>query len=249
MNSTVYEHPLNEKVRLLLRLEALFNQLDTYRDVSESANIQPFFAALFQTIEVLERNDVRTSLGFYLELIEKSMVRWSQRSDVEMNSLQKELAQAVRLQQEVSQTAKACKVLKADRFLSSLKQRFAIAGGTCDFDLPQLHYWRLKPHLHQLADIHQWLTCLDVYIRAMSFSMMFLRGSAGFRELIATKGFYQDSPSQKISFLRIKYDPSLGYFPMVSGNKNRYSITFMEPDKHSVKTSTNDNIPFQLSVF
>lgn len=247
MNSVVYEHPLNEKVRLLMRLELLFTQLSAHQDVSEQIHIQPFFSALFSTIEVLERNDIRGTLTYYLDLLEKSMLRWSAHPEIHNESLQKNLKETINLQSQISKMSKACQVLKEDKFLASLRQRFGIAGGTCDFDLPQFHYWRLMPIEQRQENIKTWLNVLAPLEQALNFSLLFIRESAEFSTQHANKGFYQDSCNDSVSLLRVKYDPELGYFPTVSGSNRRFAISFMKPDKSSVKTSVSDTIEFELA--
>ena len=75
MALTIYEHPLNEKVRLLMRLELIFNEIEHCKDVSKIDNVQPFFKFLFDCIEVLERNDIRPTLSYYLDELERNLIR------------------------------------------------------------------------------------------------------------------------------------------------------------------------------
>lgn len=247
MSHVVYEHPLNEKVRLLMRLELVFNSLEQYRDSSLQQNIHPFFRALFDCVEILERNDVRSTLTYYLDQFEKSLVRWADHPGVMNDVLEDNLRESVRLQAELSSMTKACQQLKDEKFLASLRQRFGIAAGSCDFDLPQLHFWRSKPISLRKLDIDQWLSILLPLKQSLNFSLLFLRESAGFNDKVAVNGFYQDVSGENASLLRIRYDITQGFFPTVSGSKRRYSISFMQPDKCSVKTNIDDTVQFQLA--
>ncbi len=248
MALTVYEHPLNEKVRLLMRLELIFNQIEHARDVSDSNNVQPFFKFLFDCIEVLERNDIRPTLSYYLDELEANLIRWSDHPEIHDESLQQKLQEAVSLQAELANMNKACQKLKEDKFLASLRQRFGIAGGTCDFDIPQLHFWTRKPLEQRKAEISQWLEVIAPLKQALDFSLLFLRESAPFITKVAENAFYQDNCDDTISLLRVKYDLNSGYFPTISGSKHRYSITFMAPDSASVKKAISGNIEFKLAT-
>lgn len=247
MNFVVFEHPLNEKVRVLLRLELLFQQLDAYQNTNNYPFLLSYFRNLFDCIELLERNDVRSTLSYYLDLLEKSMVKWSAHPEVKNDSLQEKLAEAVRLQSEVMNMTKACQQLKEDKFLVSLRQRFSIAGGACDFELPQLHYWRLQGQTNRDRDVEQWLSILLPLKEALDFSMMFIRESNRYEHHAAAHGFYQNSCNEAVSLLRVRYDMSLGVFPTISGSNRRFSISFMAPDKSSVKTAVDDTIQFELA--
>lgn len=248
MNYVVYEHPLNERVRLLMRLELIFSLLNQHQDVSKQSNIQPLLQTLFQAIEILERNDVRQTLAFYLDLFEKNMVRWSAHPDVANDSLQAKLAQSVHLQTELNEMTKACQQLKDDKFLASLRQRFGIAGGACDFDLPQLHYWRHKPEQQRVDDVSHWLSSFKPLMQALDFCMLFIRQSSEFKPCVAENGFYQASGVENAHLIRVRYDVSLSTFPMVSGSRHRYSVTFMLPSVNSVKTTNSDNINFEIAI-
>lgn len=248
MTSAVYEHPLNEKVRLLMRLELLFKQLQANKDVSKPEHPQSFFKFLFDCVELLERNDIRPTLTFYLDLLERNMIRWSAHPEIHDESLQEKLREVVRLQTDISNMNKACQAIKEDKFLASLRQRFAIAGGTCDFDLPQLHYWLMKSLQEKTADIEEWLSVFEPIKQALDLCMLFLRESTNFVDKTAHNGFYQDSCDDSISLLRVKYNVSAGSFPTISGSKHRFSITFMAPDKMSVRKALNDTIQFQLAT-
>lgn len=248
MALTIYEHPLNEKVRLLMRLELIFNELEHCKDVSKIDNVQPFFKFLFDCIEVLERNDIRPTLSYYLDELEKNLIRWASHPDIHDESLQNKLKEAVSLQAELANMNKACHKLKEDKFLSSLRQRFGIAGGTCDFDLPQLHFWSRKPVKQREDDVEQWLSVIAPLKQALDFSLLFLRESAPFANKVAENAFYQDNCDESISLLRVKYDLDSGYFPTISGSKHRYSITFMAPDSAYVKKAVDGNIEFKLAT-
>ena len=248
MTFVVYEHPLNEKVRLLMRLELLFSQLQSYKHVSTPADCQTLFKYLLDCVELLERNDIRPTLSFYLDVIERNMIRWSSHPDIHDQSLQQKLREVVKTQVDVTNMNKACQELKEDKFLVSLRQRFAIAGGACDFDLPQLHFWLTKPIEQKNEDVDLWLSVFKPIENALELCMLFLRESNKFVDKIAEHGVYQDSCDDSVSLLRVKYPSDLGCFPTVSGSKHRYSISFMEPDKVAVKRSTNDTIPFQLAT-
>lgn len=248
MAFTVYEHPLNEKVRLLMRLELIFNQIEDCKDVSVINNVQPFFKFLFDCVEVLERNDIRPTLSYYLDELERNMLRWASHPEIHDESLQVKLKEAVSLQAELANMNKACQKLKEDKFLASLRQRFGIAGGTCDFDLPQLHFWARKPVNQRQADVEGWLEVIAPLKQALDFSLLFLRESAPFVKKTAENAFYQDNCDESVSLLRVEYEASRGIFPTISGSKHRYSITFMEPDCAYVKKAVDDNIEFKLAT-
>jgi cell division protein ZapD len=54
-----YEHPLNEKVRIYLRLEHLLKQLHDSSELSDPWQYTIFFNALFDLLELIEQINSR----------------------------------------------------------------------------------------------------------------------------------------------------------------------------------------------
>ena len=101
MTELTYEHPLNEKLRTYLRLEYLLTQLHNLNDLDSEWQQQAFFNALFDLIEVLDRNDIRPDLIKDCERSETALVKWASHPSVADDKLQALLQQAVRLQSEL----------------------------------------------------------------------------------------------------------------------------------------------------
>lgn len=74
MTQLVYEHPLNEKLRTYLRLEAGLSQLRQQSDLADDARQQGFFSSLFAVLETIDRNDIRPDLLKDIERCEHAMV-------------------------------------------------------------------------------------------------------------------------------------------------------------------------------
>jgi cell division protein ZapD len=50
--------------------------------------------------------------------------------------------------------------LRDSEFLSAIKHRSAIPGGTCDFDLPDYCFWLTRPAEVRTAEFNTWLTLI-----------------------------------------------------------------------------------------
>jgi cell division protein ZapD len=226
MNLVIYEHPLNEKLRIFMRVEHLFIQINNYKSIGHEFQYHAFFESLFALIELLERNDIRGELSKELERNEKSLVKWAQHPQICNDALQDTLKKVIQLQHSLSKMPRICHQLKDDLFLGSIRQRFAIPGGNCHFDLPQLHFWLHLPAEEQIEQINGWLEYLAPIEEAIDIILSFIRERSGFSSMKAIAGFYQDN-TEKIELLRIQYTPAYGAYPTVSGNKHRYTIRFM----------------------
>ncbi|MFT5161789.1 MAG: cell division protein ZapD [Alteromonadaceae bacterium] len=246
MNLVIYEHPLNEKLRTFMRVEHLFGQVNSCKSLSEKSQTMAFFESLFALVDVLDRHDIRSELSKELEHNEQKLVKWSQHPQICNDALQVTLKKVIQLQHTLSKMGRISNQLKEEPFLGSIRQRFAIPGGSCNFDLPQLHFWTHLPAKTQVSQVNDWLTLLAPIEEAIDIILSFVRERSTFSSVKALGGFYQDN-AEKIELLRIQYTPAYGAYPTVSGNKYRYSIRFMQLNEDHDRTATEQDILFSLA--
>lgn len=247
MTSILYEHPLNESIRNFLKLEQLFKQLHHCNAENISINHQVFFTALFSLIDTLERNDIRGDLIKELERLEQNLIVWSQAPEIDSDALQHNLTQTIQLLSQLKPNQQSWWQLKENKLLASLKQRFAIQGGSCLFDLPQLNFWLNSAAQLISQDLAHWLKLLITIEQSLALMLKFLRMRAEFKTITTDSGFYQDS-GEGILLLRIKLANTAQFYPTISGNKFRYSIRFMMPCKETGKRYANQATTFQLAL-
>jgi len=246
MTTILYEHPLNETIRNFLKLEQLFKQVHYCATQDITLNHQVFFTALFTIVDTLERNDIRGDLIKELERLEQNLILWSKSPEVDNDTVQQNLALAIQLLTQLKPNQQSWWQLKEDKFLACIKQRFAIQGGSCLFDLPQLSYWLNLPKETTQKDIQHWLALLTTVEKSLTLVLKFLRLRAVFEDIVTDSGFYQDS-GEGVLLLRIRVNKSEKYYPSISGNKFRYSIRFMLPCKETGKKYSNQETHFQLA--
>jgi len=251
MTTILYEHPLNENIRNYLKLEQLFAQVySCSKNEAAIANIQHtyqmFFSALFAILDNLERGDIRGLLIKDLEKLQQSLVVWSQAPNIDTSALEDNLRETVALTCHLKSNKQPWHQLKAHKLLTSLKQRFAIQGGSSSFDLPQLQFWLHQKNEFIATDITNWLASLNDIKHSLTLILKFIRQRAKFETIETDSGFYQDN-GEGLTLLRIKVNQSAQYYPTVSGNKYRYSIRFMLPCEQSGRRYSNQSTKFQLA--
>ena len=248
MSQAVYEFPLNEKVRTYLRLEQLFIQLKQGKSASEDWQFIKFFEALFTLLDLLERLDLRNDVLKDIDIHEKNLVHWSQHPKIDTDALQAALQKILRLREDFKNAKKIGSALKEDKFLSSIRQRFSIPGGTCGFDLPNLHYWLKQPLEWKYQNIDIWLNELKLISEAIDTTLSFLRERGRFKAIHADNGFYQGVAEDRNELIRVYCDTNKGYYPMLSGNKYRYAIRFMLfSSKEDGSASVDSLVEFKLA--
>ncbi|WP_026375949.1 cell division protein ZapD [Aestuariibacter salexigens] len=248
MQTAVYEFPLNEKVRNYLRVEQLFVRLQQGEQAQQGWQYISFFEAMFTLLDLLERLDIRNDILKDIDSHEKNLVQWSQHPQIDTEALQSALQRIIRLRERIKQAKKLGSELKDDRFLASIRQRFSIPGGTCSFDLPNLHYWFNQRSEIVQNNIQGWLSELSLVKESIQVALSFLRERGRFTQVTAQKGFYQGVADDRIELIRIISENNSGFYPVLSGNKYRYAIRFMWFDAEPGKPpAVEQDVSFEMA--
>jgi cell division protein ZapD len=245
-----FEHPLNERVRTFLRIEHLFERLDHFAPQYDDWATRVAVETLLDLASVTARADMKNEIVKELDRNLATIKRIGDQPGVDPRALERVLGDiqnaidaVQRLSGPIGQTA------REDDFLKSIAQRSAIPGGTCSFDLPNLHYWLIQAPEQRQSQIDQWLEDLRPADLAIRLTLSLARNSAAPRQATAEGGFFQEAldnhaPAQ---IVRVTIDSEGGLFPEISGHKSRFSIRFMRADLGGRPTQVQETIPFGLT--
>jgi cell division protein ZapD len=248
----VFEAPLNERIRLLLRLEALFRQFDSGTGGTEAWHSRLALSALFDLLELCSRTEPRTEIGKELERLARVFNDLRERPGVDTDAL-------LKLDQRIEQVASTLprvtpavlEALRKHPFLNAVRQRSGIPGGNCSFDLPELHHWlRQTPPTDRSRQLDNWLEPLLPLRDGSGLILDLLRGSAVARRRVAEHGLYQQSleGDSAPQLLRL-FLPSVGsIFPEISGGRHRFTIRFMhQSDPDTRPLPVDEGVEFRLA--
>ena len=109
--------------------------------------------------------------------------------------------------------------LKDSEFLSAIKHRSAIPGGTCEFDLPDFFFWLNQATDQRARSFNEWLATLRPLCDAIAELLWITRQHGKPRQEIARGGVYhitfeRDTP---IQLVRIALPADSGLYPETSG--------------------------------
>lgn len=242
----VYEYPLLERVRTYLRLEHLLGVLQPQAAVA-AENYTRYFNALFAILDLCERSDVRTDVQKDLDRRKVQLKAWSRHPEVNQQQLAEtadRVQQAWAAMQPISRVGSS---LKQDRLLSVIRQRFAMPCGTCNFDLPQLHYWLHLPQAQRDADCQRWWREFEILFNGLQLELELLRGQARFKPVVAPGGLLQES-TEPLSLLRLEVDKDLPAYPVISGHKQRFNIRFLRYEPADGRASYDGDVSFKLAM-
>ena len=244
MTTHYFEHPLNEKTRIYLRVEALLNQLDVAAQFSDDMQHLIFYRSLFDLLEIFEQIQLKSELAKDIEKQRLTYRSWLNVEGVDQDMLQNILNEVDAVHSDLMGAERFGQSLKEDRFISAIRQRFNLPGGSCCFDLPALHHWLHLPLENKKADASQWLSTLRPLAEALKLWLKLTRETGHFRAIQANSGFYQ-SDADEANILRLEIPMHFGVYPMISGHKNRFAIKFIEFESGQASVA---NVEFKLAV-
>ena len=194
MNTVTYEQPLNERIRTFLRLEFLFRQAGHSLQHQSPWDTRASLIHLIEILNVFGRTDLKTEVIKELERITAILSRLEANPDVDgskLNAVMDKIDLLVdRLHNFQGQVGQE---LKDNEFLTAIKQRSSIPGGTCDFDLPVYHFWLQHTAEERSAQLRRWLSAFDTFRSAIDLVLTLVRESASSAHETASAGFYQQS--------------------------------------------------------
>ncbi|MCW8330495.1 cell division protein ZapD [Photobacterium sp. SDRW27] len=244
MQTNRFEHPLNEKVRIYLRLEYLIRQMTHASQLSDQWQHQIFFRALFDLLEILDQIQVKSELAKDLDKQRTKLKSWLNIEGVDQSALLSILDNMDLAHHQLITANRLGQEIREDRFLSGIKQRFSIPGGSCCFDLPTLHHWLHLPLAHKQNDMANWLKQLAELTEALNLWLRFTRESGQYQPQIARCGFFQHD-AEDACLLRLEICPTHGVYPMISGHRSRFAIRFLPFEEGA---SIADAIEFKLAI-
>jgi len=225
-----YEHPLNERIRTLMRLEDLYARVAAFAAGDEAREHQAALVALFEIADVAARADLKTELLQELERQKQLLHPLRENPRIESDALESLLAEidgvASRL---LAQTGKLGAHLRDNEWLMAIKQRTGIPGGVSEFDLPAFHWWLHRDAASRRADLDGWTAPFEPVRAGLAIVLKLLRENARASRHTAYRGVFQLmlTTTRVAQLLRITLARDLPCVPEISANKYALNIRFI----------------------
>ncbi|WP_035384925.1 cell division protein ZapD [Ferrimonas futtsuensis] len=244
-NSTLYEHPLNERTRFYLRVEQLIQSLEDSRNGDCPSAHRSLFRTLFELCDLLERSDIKGDLAKQVDQSLTLVNQWQSQPGVDQQQLQALVDTLKGQNAALLQMERPGSSLRQDRFLSQIRQRVNLAGGACGFDLPRLQFWLGQPKEQRIHDIEAWQATLAPLTESIALQLQLIRECSHWENKVAIQGQFLHNADHPLALLRVRLDNHYGCYPVVSGHKNRFSLHMMNASTGSAEVR---NLPFSLSL-
>ena len=246
----LYEYPVNERSRVFLRLEHLFQQADFYLQGDSVWDSRAVMSTLIDIIAVFSRPDIKSELIKELERHATSLGRITGNPNVDQGRLSELVDEIGSVTQALhGSRGQIGAILRKHEFLNCITQRNAIPGGTCDFDLPIFHHWLGLTAEQRRQDLTHWLDVFALANKAIELILNLTRHSGKPTRECAEKGFFQRSLNANlpVQLIRVAIPADNPAYPEISGGKHRFSIRFMSLGAERGAHKTEDDINFDLT--
>ena len=249
--ATVYEQPLNERLRTFLRLDFLYSQSLYHNDKASSWGSRAAMASLLDMLAIATRGDVRSDVLKELERHLAKLNEYQNHPGIDATRLRALMSNLLRLRADLSAAGMAwLQPLRDSEFLAAIKHRSAIPGGTCEFDLPDYYFWLNQPDEARMATFVRWQGLLRPLCDAIAELLWLTRQNGRSTSELARGGvfnvnFERDTPYQ---LLRVTLPAGAALYPEISGSHYRCSMRFLEwTDIDSRPRQTGVDVPFTLT--
>jgi cell division protein ZapD len=245
-----YEYPLSERVRTLLRLEDLFDKVTLFAESESPVEHHVALVTLFEILEVASRADMKFDLVQELERQRQILLSFRNNPAISEDALTTALseietasAQLLAIQGKVGQ------YLRENEWLMSIKNRAAIPGGVCEFDLPGYHYWLHQPCERRKADIVNWISPMLPIKSALGIVLRLLRSSGRPERKTAERGAFQLMLGGKSAqLIRVQLGDDDVCIPEISAGKFAINIRFLNPDMAQRPRAIETTLDFDMTL-
>jgi cell division protein ZapD len=251
-NANYYEQPVSERMRTFMRLEFLYQQLLYNSELESDWATRATISSLLEIMAILSRGDVRSEVHKELDQQLRVLQRFQSQPGVDTRRLDSLVRNLIDSRAELGSIGTAfLQPLKDSDFLNAIKNRSAIPGGTCEFDLPEYSHWLRQSFTRRSEDMEAWISAIRPLCDAVTEVLWLIRQSAQPADKLAINGMYQHSMQKdaQCRLLRVSLLQDSTLYPEISGSQHRFTVRFLEWSTLECRAvQTGHDVPFQLSI-
>ena len=210
----LYEYPLNDRLRSLLRLEDVFERFAFFRNGTDHHHHVQALAMLFDLLDVSGRTDIRSDLTTELKNQSQALRTFRDSPGVSAEALE-------RLLIDIKATIERLRKMPGSRpgqaildneWLMAVRSRIMIAGGASDYDMPSFWAWQNLPLERRQRYLDDWHAPFAPLKGAVTLILRLLRESGKPKRLDAPDGSCQHSlGGHTYQMAQIRLDETLGF--------------------------------------
>lgn len=226
-----FEQPLNEYVRICLRVEHLLNRVEMSILGETETESRTALESMLEIINVIDRPDLKSKITKALSQHAAVLTQLEQKSNVDHEKLQSVLLELDQLVDSLYNLPdKIGQQLRSNTFLNTIRQHMANPGGASPFATPAYYLWLQQPAQTRIRDLLVWFSAFEQLKAAVNLLLQLTRGSTRPELLLAEQGFYQCSLDPRLTYhlVRVSVPTQLQVYPEISIGRHRLIVRFLE---------------------
>ena len=246
----IYEQPLNEIIRVCLRLEQLFQQVDHQLNDLSDLGARNLITFIINILQILDRPDLKAKLAREISHHLTNLRRYGNAPDIDARKLDALTTQLEKLSSSlIESSGKIGHRLRDIELLNTLRMHLASPGGGCSFDIPMFHYWLQQPSDIRKESILDWLSDFNEVREGVTLVLEIVRNNGKVQEKTAIHGFYQEllDPQSNLRMIRISIAADSHAFPETSVGRHFLSVRFFTPNIYQRAEQFTGNLPFSIT--
>lgn len=249
-DTIIYEQPLNEVIRVCLRLEQLFQQIDHQQSDTSLLGTRNLITFIINTLQILDRPDLKVKLAKELTHHLANLMRFGNSPEIDDGKLKQLTTQLDELARSlIDSSGKIGHRLRDVELLNSIRLHLASPGSCCSFDTPIYHYWLKQPANIRDVIIKDWMEEFKQIKNAITMILDLVRKNAKVEEKTAIHGFHQEllDAQSNLRMIRIGIHQDIPAYPEMSIGRHFLSVRFYSPDIEKRPTQYAENMPFWVA--
>jgi len=236
-------------VRSLLRLEYLFNRQEIIMRSDDPELHLNAISLLFDIGDVTSRADLKSNL--LKELDRQRVYLCGLRADQSVNS--QALENVIQQIEECLTTlnnliGKPNTLINENEWLSIIRSRLSVAGGTSPVDLPSLYSWQHLPAEQRRKQLNSYTPAFSDWKTTCDLFLKLLRQSGDSKTNSTPNGSFQLPLTGKTyQLIRVSVDSEV-LIPEISANKHVLLIRFLQSSTTGKATAYTGSVDFNLTL-
>lgn len=246
----LYEYPLNERIRTLLRLEELFGRFAFFVGQDQPLDHHAALITMFEIADIAGRTDLKNELVKELDRQRQTLTTYRGNPDIASDALEQFIGEVELAIANLNKIpGKPGQHLNDNEWLASIRSRSVIPGGTCRFDLPSYYAWRHNDAEQRRQDIDKWIGPLFPIRDALGIVLGLARESGHASKAMAQQGSYQQMLTGRVyQLMQVRVAPELRVIPEASANKYMLWVRFTTQDGDLKPRPVDSDVPFLLTL-
>ena len=249
--SIVFEQPVNELIRVCLRLEYLLTIAQQGLKGQHISDTRHTISALIDLLILTDRPDLRGKFTKELSRQRANFQRYCNEIHIDQTKLGLTLEEVEKFIQLLHlQTGKFGASLRDNEFLTHIRQHLSSAGSALSFDTPAYYYWLQKNTLQERHhQIINWLNELEDLCQIVQFILRLTRQSGHPALHLAPEGFFQTSldPQLPCQLIRVAVPHTQTVFPEIIVGRHGVGVRFYYPTIEERPIAYEKEVSFYLS--